>query len=115
MNFVESFLYKKPRLAGLLFILLGIGISCHLIWAYREGNRLFSKDLTSAPVALILGLGIVLEPRIWLVWRPQSGNTPPFIYKVVSTALIIVAVGIGLYLRYVVFKDWQPARFSFSS
>ena len=43
-------------------------------------------------------------------WNPEENPPAPVAFKAVSIVLTVLTFGIGLILRYIVFKDWQPAN-----
>ncbi len=109
MEKVRQFLYARPRLFAALLLLGGIGVSIHLVAVYHAGDSVFTKDFTYAPVLLAYGLGALIEPRIVAAWLPNNQRPGAALFKALSIMLIVLGLGVGLYLEYVVFKDWKPA------
>jgi hypothetical protein len=85
---------------------LGIGIlllGTNLVMLFAM-NRLFPVPLLFAPVALLLGIGGLVDPRVCLLGTHAQGRSFPQWTKVLGNALIVVGFGIGCYLAYLFFR-----------
>jgi hypothetical protein len=102
---VEDFMRKYPRLIGVLFLVIGVGLSVWLKHAYDTGESITDKLTIGAPALCLFGLGITIQPRL-LILKGEFGTAPPR-YKIATILLLVVSLGLGFYVRFALFKDWK--------
>lgn len=109
MEKVRKFLRERPRILAVILLLVGIGMSFYLVDVYKNGRSFKSSETGIPPICIIFGIAGLIEPRLLTVWDGEKHPSDPPIYKMISIVVAAVAIAIGLYLGFVVFKDWKPA------
>ena len=96
---------EKPRVAGIVCLLIGIGLSIWLKYAYNSGSTIGQTLVMLTPFLCLHGLVITLQPRLFIP-KGEFRSAPP-LNKFIYVSIIVVGIGLGVYLRFVVFKDWK--------
>ena len=97
---------SHPRVFGLLTLVVGIIFTVLSIQAYREGARVLERTVMLAPLCLLYGLAVLIEPRFMVQdWRELRGNDA--FHKRIGLLIAVSGFGVGLFFRYVVFKNWH--------
>jgi hypothetical protein len=97
----------KERLGGALLFALGVCLALVFRNVYRTGGELFSEKLLMlTPLLLLVGLTTMIEPRIVRSFKSEGTNLP-VLFKAVYVVLFLIAIAIGVYMRFVVFKEWH--------
>ena len=86
---------------------MGLSGAARFWQVYHQGESFYSKDLGYTPFLILMGLGILIEPRILLAGFSDPEHPVPTRFKALAFVLAVVGFGIGLYLRTVVFRDWK--------
>ncbi len=102
---MENFLKSHRRFIGFIFLLIGIGFAVWLKNSFATGAGIEDRIFFVAPFMLLYGLAIVIQPRI-LLYRGEFHSAAP-LYKFLNIVLVVVGLGLALYLRHTLFKDWH--------
>lgn len=96
------------RLFGLLLLGIGIALAVWLKQAHDTGAEIEDRAIIFTPMLLLYGLVSMVYPSVMISKKQMA--TAPVGLRVFSFMLALVGVAIGLWLRFVVFKDWVVSR-----
>jgi len=88
----------QARGIGLFLFLLGLGLAWWIRSDIVGGVKVAGELVVLTPIALLLGLGILAEPRLLLA----QGRDPRL--KVIAFVVLGVGLALGLFVRYAFFK-----------
>ena len=92
------------RVIGLIMFGIGIALACWLKSAHDSGGTIEDRAIIFTPILLLFGLTSTVNPSI-MIGRGEW-PTATMGAKVLSISISLIGVAIGLWLRFVVFKDW---------
>lgn len=97
-----DFRQEHPRIMGAVLLIIGLLGALWAYNAYKTGGEIESVFLAIIPICLIYGGAIIAEPRLSL-----NDGSDDRTFKIVAAVIIGVGLIIGLYIRFVIFKEWQ--------
>ena len=96
------------RIFGFILFCAGVGLSIWLKSAHDTGGSIDERLIILPPILILVGLSATINPALMIGRNEYS--TAPMALRVCSALIAIVGACIGLWLRYVVFKDWSDHR-----
>jgi hypothetical protein len=96
------------RFIGLILFGVGIALACWLKSAHDTGGTIEDRAIIFTPVLLLFGFAAMINPAL-MIGRGEFSTAPAAI-RVLSVLITVLSLGIGLWLRFVVFKDWVVQR-----
>jgi hypothetical protein len=92
------------RILGLILFGIGIALCFWLKSAHDTGGSIEDRAIIFAPILVLFGLTATVAPSV-MIGRGEWG-TAPVAMRVLSVAISLIGLAIGLWLRFVVFKEW---------
>jgi len=108
----RAILCTKPRLTGGAFLLGGIIASSDLVHVYKTGATMLQNDVYYTPVMLLVGFATLIEPRILLAYFADQEHPVESRYKWMAYGIVALGIGVSLYLRLAMFREWKPVDYS---
>ena len=96
------------RIFGLILFCIGVGMCFWLKSAHDAGGSMDERAIILPPILILVGLSAVINPALLISGKDYA--TAPMATRVISILIAVVGAGIGLWLRYVVFKNWGDHR-----
>ena len=93
------------RILGIVLLGLGIGIAVWLKGIHDNGGSFPEKAMIFMPILVLFGGVMAIAPDTLLV-RGEWNNASTA-KKAINIVVTLVGIGIGLFLRFVVFGDWK--------
>ena len=93
------------RILGIVLLGVGIGIAFWLKGVHDNGGEFPEKAMFFMPILILYGGLMAILPDTLLVRGEWSNATTA--KKAINIVVTLVGVGIGLFLRFVVFSDWK--------
>jgi hypothetical protein len=97
---------NKGRIFGTLLFVIGLGVTYWLKSVYDSGGSIDERAFVVGPAGTFFGLASVVQPRIFLAGRRDGPPQPP-VYRVLAIVIGLLGVGLGLLVRFTLFKEWH--------
>ena len=92
------------RFISFIIFGMGIGLSFWLKSVHETGGEIDERAIIFTPLLLLYGLVGMVYPDV-MIGRGQFTRAPLGL-KIFSILLALVGVGLGLWMRFVVFQSW---------
>jgi hypothetical protein len=89
----------------MFFLALGIGFAFFLRHTYHTGEGIDDRAIFLTPFLILYGLMVTVQPAMFI--PKGSFRQAPMIYKMMNIIVGVVGIGLGIYLRAVVFANWK--------
>jgi hypothetical protein len=103
--YFNDLLGDNRRNVGILFLATGIVLVAWQGYAFGSGGFIGEGSVIITPFLLLYGAAVIARPPL-LILKGEFHKAPA-LYKVIYIALFVVGFGIGLYIRFVVFRRWH--------
>jgi hypothetical protein len=96
---------RYPRFVGLVMLAVGLGMAVWFRHAYMTRAEVATEWVMLTPFLILYGLTISIQPSA-LVLKGEFASAAPR-DKWLNVVVFFVGLGLGLYLNFVVFREWN--------